>query len=488
MKLLPLILATVIASAASYASSLDSITPRPLSAEMLKGSMRVAGVSVKCDPSIDATGVMAISRFAADLSLACGKTCVVSTPVGLAASVGNGSAKGLVFLKDSLMSGEQYRISIDHNTAVVEAGSSEGLIRSLQTLRQLLPDSIRSGIPSNGDKWVLPCCVINDSPEFSYRGMMLDCSRHFWSTEEIKRCIDLMEEYKLNRFHWHLTDDQGWRIEIKSLPGLTRTACWREGTETADGTSDHIRYGGYYTQDEIREIVKYAADRGIETIPEISIPGHFLAALSAYPGIGCTKGPYQASTGWDTSDQLICAGNDDSYAFLASVLAEVSALFPGKYIHVGGADCITSQWEKCPDCQARISSLGLHDSEKVTAEQQLLAYFFDRVRQMLADNGKYAICREEVLDWTDPDVLAKTNTVVMCGYGSTRASKAAEYGIPVIFSGPESGATAAEPIGSEADEGIIGLQEDVWTEHITTGSQLEDELLERLRLLSEIQW
>lgn len=488
MKLLPLILATLLATAVSYASGLERITPNPLSAEMLKGGMRVAGVSVKCDPSIGASGVSAISRFAADLSLACGKTCVVSTPVGLAASVENGSAKGLVFLKDASMSDEQYSISIDHKIAVVTAGASEGIIHALQTLRQLLPESIRSGIPAEGDKWVLPCCIINDSPEFSYRGLMLDCSRHFWSTDQIKRCIDLMEAYKLNRFHWHLTDDQGWRIEIKSLPMLTQIACWREGTGDANGAGGDMRYGGYYTQDEIREIVKYAADRGIETIPEISIPGHFLAALSAYPEIGCTKGPYQAATGWSTSDQLICAGNEESYVFLESVLAEVSALFPGKYIHLGGSDCITSQWEKCPECQARISGLGLHDGENGTAEQQLLAYFFDRVRQMLADNGKYAICREEVLDWTEPEVLAGTNTVVMCGYGSARAEKAAEYGIPVIFSGSESGTEASEHVEAEAYEATIGLQEDVWTEQITTGGQLEDELLERLRLLSEIQW
>lgn len=490
MRLLTLILATLLAGATTHSALAINITPRPLEAELLKGSMRAAGVSIKCDPAIDAIGFGAIKRFAADLSLAGGKTCVVSAPVGLEASVENGSAKGLVFLLDNSLPDEGYRISIDHRLAVVTAASSEGFIHSLQTLRQLLPESIFSGRPAEGDKWVFPCCTITDSPRFSYRGLMLDCSRHFWTTDQIKLCLDFMERFKLNKFHWHLTDDQGWRAEIKALPLLTQIACWREGTAVSDdpNSSDHIRYGGYYSQEDMREIVEYAAGKGIEVIPEISLPGHFLAALSAYPNVGCTLGPYYPSTGWGVSDQLICAGKEESYAFLEMVLSEISSIFPDSRIHIGMSDCLTSQWEKCPDCQARIAALGFKDDSEKSAEQKLLAYFFERVRTILAENGKKAICREEVLDWTDPEDLLEDGVVIMCRSTSGRIPAATGKGIKLILT-LEAEDRAAEPdAGTLRGDDPAGWQQDIWTEYISTTEQLEDCLLERLRQISGIQW
>ena len=453
-----LILSLMLACATMHAASPEDIVPRPRSIETAKGAMRVAGVSIKCDPRMDSTGFLAVSRFAADLSLACGKTCAVSSPVGIGASVGSGEAKGLIFLIDLSLQPEEYRISVKPRHATISASSSEGIIHSLQTLKQLLPESVRAGVPDEKARWVLPCCEISDGPEFGWRGLMLDCSRHFWSTDEIKRCLDLMEAFKLNRFHWHLTDDQGWRIEIKSLPLLTQIACWREGTATSDdpASSDHVRYGGYYSQDEIREIVRYAADRGITVVPEISMPGHFLAALSAYPETGCTGGPYAAATGWGVSDQLICAGKEESYAFLESVISEVAGLFPSEYVHVGFRDCLLGEWEKCPDCQKMIGTLGLHGDGRRSAEEQLLGYFKARVSTMLAAEGKKAIFCSGTAAADDG------GAATMCGNG--------EY------------------TEIHEDGRLAGLQTDIWTEYISSPEALEETLLGRLGPLSEAQW
>lgn len=437
----------MLAATVMHASSPDGIVPRPLETELLKGGMRVAGAPFKCDPDIDSVSFRTISRFAAELSLASGRTCAVSAPVGIEASVGNGSAKGMIFLRDKSMLPEEYRIEIGHRYAVVSASGTEGFAHALQTLRQLLPESIYAGVPAENERWILPCCTIHDRPGYEWRGLMLDCSRHFWSVGEIKRCLDLMERYKLNRFHWHLTDDQGWRIEIKSLPLLTQIACWREGTATEDSPSDHIRYGGFYTQDEVREIVRYARERGITVVPEITLPGHVLAALSAYPEVGCTGGPYAAATDWEVSDQLICAGKETGFEFLEKVLSETAALFPSEYIHIGGSDCPTTEWEKCPDCRRRIEELGLQDNAG------LLGYFLTRVGDMLAREGKKAVLRSE-----EPSAEGLT---MMEAEGRTEVLEDGE---------------------------VIGIQTDIWTEHISAPEQLEARLLSALPQLSEIQW
>lgn len=490
MKLITLLLGILLSGIAPLTCSAGQITPRPLKAEQLKGSMRIAGISIKCDPSIDSVSLEAVRRFAADLSLACGKTSTVSSPIGLGSSVTNGTAKGMVFLKDSSLDDEEYSISIDHKLAVITASDTRGFIYSLQTLRQLVPEDLVGNAAAGPGKWQMPCCIIQDKPQYGYRGLMLDCSRHFWTTGEIKHCLDLMEEFKLNRFHWHLTDDQGWRVEISGLPMLTQIASWREGTEIPGdpGSSDHVRYGGFYTQDEIKEIVGYAAARGIEVIPEISIPGHFLAALSAYPNIGCTMGPYNAATGWGVSDQLICAGKDESYEFLETVLSEVSSLFPCRYINIGMADCLTSQWERCPDCQSRIAALGLKDDASGTAEQKLLSYFLGRVTEMLADKGKNAVCREEVLDWADPESLKGKGTVIICSYGSSRIPDAIGNGVQIVISFDGKDIPAEDSVSQTGRNNLLGFQQDIWTEYISSPEQLEDTILPALGRISEIQW
>ena len=320
------------------ANALDQIVPRPMSAELHKGSLRVSGIAVKCDPGFGPVALEAVERFAAQLSYAGGRTCVVSQPIGLADALAAGKAKGLFFLKDATLEPEAYSILVSSGNAVVRASGSDGVLYAVQTLRQMLPAAIYGTHAAEKEKWYLPCCEISDKPRFAWRGMHLDSSRHFWSVDEVKRYLDVMAMYKLNRFHWHLTDDQGWRIEIQAYPLLSQVACWREGTMVGHdfSSNDGIRYGGFYTQDEIRDVVAYAAARGITVVPEIDLPGHMLAAMSAYPELGCTGGPYATWTIWGVSDQVLCVGKESTFRFLEAVLSEVAELFPGEYIHIGG--------------------------------------------------------------------------------------------------------------------------------------------------------
>ncbi len=458
------------------AVSPERVVPGVRDAELLKGSLRVSGIPFKCDPAIGPAGRKAAARLAADLSMACGKTSTVTSPIGLAASVGSGSAKGIIFLHADGMQPGEYHISIGSRCAVVSASSDEGIVHSAQTLRQLLPESIYGAADGEKARWVLPCCEIHDGPRMAYRGLMLDCSRHFWSTAEIRRCLDLMEAFKLNSFVWHLSDDQGWRMETDTFPQLNSIGSWREGTATSDGSSDHERYGGFYSKDEIREIIRYAEERGITVIPEISLAGHVMAALAACPGIGCTGGPYEAATGWGTFDELICPGKQQSYEFVQTVLGEAAALFPSEYVHIGAADCPTTRLEACPDCQAKIGGLGLHDRPGSTAEQQLLGHFVGQMAGMLASAGKKAVCMEDVLDWMTAEQLLESGITVICD-DAARGASAAAQGIPVIFTSAPAEGTAA-----------LGIQEDVWTESISTPEQLERRLEDTLPQLSEKQW
>jgi hexosaminidase len=229
------------------AGALDDIVPRPAKAEASKGSLRISGASIKCDPAFDAATVEAVGRFAARLGYASGKTSPVSTPPGLRDALAGGKVKGIVFLRDGSLAPEAYSILVSKRNAVVRASGLNGVIYALETLRQLLPPSIYGSRQALKDRWTLPCCLIEDSPRFAWRGMHLDSSRHFWSIDEVKRYLDVMAMYKLNRCHWHLTDDQGWRIEIQAFPLLSQIACWREGTMIGRDFSsdDHIRYGGF---------------------------------------------------------------------------------------------------------------------------------------------------------------------------------------------------------------------------------------------------
>ena len=495
------------------ADALGDIVPRPLQVERLKGSLRMSGIAFKCDPALDPKACDAVAAFAARLGYVSGKTTTVSSPIGLHASLAAGKLKGMVFLQDAEMEPEAYTIRVTPANAVIRANGLNGTLYALQTLRQMLPAEIYGDVPAPERKWVLPCCTVSDKPRFAYRGMHMDSARHFWSIGEVKRYLDVMAMYKLNRFHWHLTDDQGWRIEIKSYPLLSQIACWREGTMIGRdfSSNDHIRYGGFYTQDEIREVVAYAAERGITVVPEVDLPGHMLAALSAYPEFGCTGGPYAAWTVWGVSDQVLCAGKEGTFRFLEAVLSEVADLFPGEYIHIGGDECPKDEWKKCPDCQARIRELGLQDDGRFTAEQYLQNYVTRRIQTFLASKGKKVIGWDEILEGE----LAPGATV-MSWRGAAGGRQAAALGFDAImtpnshcyFDYYQAEGGEGEPLGiggfvsvekvysldplegiaPEQAHHILGVQANLWTEYISTPEHLEYMLLPRLLALSEVQW
>ena len=495
------------------AGVLEDIVPRPAEASLLKGSVRISGLPFKCDPSFDATSRTAVSAFASRLAYVSGKSSPFSAPPGLGASVASGKARGVFFLRDAGLAPEAYSIEVASKSVVVRASGLQGVLYALETLRQMLPPAIYGEQVAWKERWVLPCCVIRDEPRFAWRGMHLDCSRHFWEVDEIKRYLDVMAMYKLNRFHWHLTDDQGWRIEIRSYPLLSQIACWREGTMVGRdfSSNDGIRYGGFYSQAQIREVVEYAAARGITVVPEIDLPGHMLAALSAYPELGCTGGPYAAWTVWGVSDQVLCVGKESTFDFLEGVLSEVAELFPGEYIHIGGDECPKDEWKKCPECQARIRELGLKDDGRFTAEQYLQNYVTKRIQDFLATKGKKVIGWDEILEGE----LAPGATV-MSWRGTDGAKQASAKGFDAIltptshcyFDYVQSEDRSAEPLGfggvvtlekiysmdplegiePSAARHILGVQANLWTEYISTPEHLEYMLLPRLLALSEVQW
>lgn len=494
-------------------SALDGIVPKPMSTELLKGTFRVSGAAVKCDPSIDSLSLDAIMRLAGRIGLVSGRTCPVSTPIGLADAISKGSAKGIFFLRDKSLGNEEYSITVSPKAAVIKASSLNGFIYSIQTIKQMLPESIYGNVPAENGKWVLPCCVIKDRPLFAYRGMHLDSARHFWSVEEVKKYLDVMAMYKLNRFHWHLTDDQGWRIEIKAYPLLSQIASYREGTMTGKdfNSDDHKLYGGFYTQDQIRDIVRYAGRLGITVIPEIDLPGHMLAAMSAYPWLGCTGGPYSSWTKWGVSDQVLCAGKESTYKFLETVLGEVTGLFPSEYIHIGGDECPKTEWKKCPACQAKIAELCLKSDDKYSAEQYLQNYVTARIQKFLESRGKKIIGWDEILEGR-----LEPGATVMSWRGTDGAKEAIARGFDAImtpnshlyFDYCQSENQDEEPLSNggfislekvysfnpyegiteEMRSHIIGVQANLWTEYIPTNEQLEYMLLPRMLALSEVQW
>lgn len=495
------------------AGDIYSIIPAPTRVEGAKGNFRLNGVAFKCDPAIDAGAKVSIQRFASDLSRASGKMSSVSFPIGLAQNLNNDNVKGFIFINDTAIEAESYSIKIESGRAVVRASDFNGFLYAIQTLKQLLPDVIYSKKQDTDQKWVLPCCSIEDSPRFSWRGMHLDSSRHFWQVDEVKKYLDVMAMYKMNRFHWHLTDDQGWRIEIKAYPLLTQIGGFRSGTMTGHdfGSNDHIRYGGWYSQEDIKEIVSYAADRGITVVPEIDLPGHMLAALAAYDWLGCNGGPYQVWHKWGVSDQVLCAGKESTYTFLEKVLSEVAELFPGEYIHIGGDECPKTEWENCPDCQGKIAELGLKDDDKFSAEQYLQSYVTARIQKFLATKGKKIIGWDEILEgqlepgatvmsWRGVsggrEAAAKGFDAIMCStdycYLNFRQAEDASTE-PIAFDAflPIEKVYSLDPVEGIPDDmqhHIIGVQGNMWTEYIDNQKLLEYMLLPRMLAVAEVQW
>lgn len=518
-------------------ASAINVIPQPLSVREDKGTFNLKGTPVACDAAMGAKAIAAVKDFSATLTLVAGQIYPVSTPSGLSENVREGKVKGLVFAVDPTLKDEAYTINIDKKKAVILASTDNGFLYALQTLKQLLPESIYSGKAAEGEKWVLPCCEIKDAPRFSYRGMHLDCGRHFWTVEETKKVLDIMATLKLNKFHWHLTEDQGWRAEIKAYPLLTEIGAWREQTVVGyqPGTKaiekDGIRYGGFYTQEEMRDVVAYADKLGITVIPEVDLPGHMVAALASYPWLGCSgkcieKGvegqDYKVWEIWGVSPDVLCPGKDTTIEFLKTVLGELCDIFPGEYFHIGGDECPKQAWAMCPDCQARIAALGLKDDEHATKEQRLQNYVTSEMQAFLATRGKKIIGWDEILEGD-----LKEGATVMSWRGEKGGIEASNRGFDVIMTPekwcyfdynqcPDRGDTSLpvweavdEPTNAwwgclpiekvyslnpvfdlkpEAASHILGCQANVWTEYIPTEEQLEYMIMPRLFAMSEVQW
>ena len=406
-----------------------------------------------------------------------------------------------LFLNDDASFKEGYTLKVSKTTIDLKAKEAVLLFNGIQTLLQLLP--VKKSVGSIS----IPQLFIKDSARFSYRGMHLDVSRHFFPVAFIKKYIDLLAMHKYNTFHWHLTDDQGWRIEIKKYPLLTQIGSCREQTLVGNYGSnkyDGTKYCGFYTQEQVKEIVQYATDRFITVIPEIEMPGHAVAALTSYPFLGCTKGPYKTMETWGISEDVFCAGNDSTYTFVQDVLKEVMELFPSKLIHIGGDECPKVRWKTCPVCQQKIKKENLKD------EHELQSYFVKRIEKFVNSKGKNIIGWDEILEgglapnatvmsWrgTEGGIAAarQGNNVVMtpgshCYFDHSQSSS--EDSITIGSYLPLEKVYEFEPVpaslsASEAKH-VLGAQGNVWTEYMTNESKVEYMVLPRIAALAEVLW
>ena len=403
---------------------------------------------------------------------------------------------------------EGYVLDVQADNVFLNGQTPNGVFYGIQTLRKAIPAQ------TTATDILLPAGVINDEPRFPYRGLHLDVSRHFFPLEFIKEYIDLLALHNMNTFHWHLTDDQGWRIEIKRYPKLTEVGAMRNRTVIGknSGKYDNTPYGGFYTQEEAREIVEYARERYIDVIPEVDLPGHMLAALAAYPELGCTGGPYEVCPEWGIFEDVLCIGNDKTFEFLEGVMEEIIDIFPSRYIHIGGDECPRTRWQSCPKCQARIKAEGLKADKNHTAEDRLQSYCMTRIEKFLNAHGRQIIGWDEILDG---DVAP--NATVMSWRGMEGGIKAAQLGHDVIMV-PTSYAyldyyqtddLTDEPFGiggyvpvekvyslepvpaaltAEQAKHILGAQANLWTEYILTPEHAEYMILPRIAALCEVQW
>lgn len=403
---------------------------------------------------------------------------------------------------------EGYRLTVTSEGVELTGATEAALFYGVQTLRKSIP-AVAEGMSIE-----LPAVTINDYPRFGYRGMMVDVSRHFLTVDEMKSYIDILALHNLNTLHWHISDDQGWRIEIKKYPELTQIGSKRKETVIGrnSGQYDGKEYGGFYTQDDIREVIAYAQKHFITIIPEIDLPGHQQAALSTYPELGCTGGPYEVWTQWGVSDDVICAGNEKSMQFLEDVLTEVIELFPSEYIHIGGDECPKIRWKSCPKCQARIKAEGLKADAKHSAEERLQSYVITRMEKLVESKGRRIIGWDEILEGG----LAP-NATVMSWRGVEGGIDAARQGHDVImtpnsflyFDYYQSTDTENDPLAiggynpidrvygyepvpdvltDEEKKHIVGVQANLWAEYLPTFSQRQYMTMPRIAALAEIQW
>ena len=423
---------------------------------------------------------------------------------------------------DDFDQAEAYEINITPKQITIKGADTAGVFYGIQTLRKSLPlrctQSGDASSPSErgagGSKCYLPTAIIRDWPNFAYRAMHLDPCRHFIPLDSVKIYIDMLAMHNMNQFHFHLSDDQGWRMEIKKYPELTEIGAYRNGTVIGHNGNlyDTIRHGGFYTQDELRDLIQYAAERHINIIPEIDLPGHMQAALACYPQLGCTGGPYEVWKRWGVSEEVLCAGNEETMRFVEDVLNEVMDVFPSPYIHIGGDECPKVRWEKCPKCQAKIKELGIKKDDKFSAEDYLQSYVMNRMAKVVEARGRRVIGWDEILDGN-----VSETTIIMSWRGTEGGIEAARKGHDVImapsshlyFDYYQSEDIASEPscIGGylpvervyefqplpeeltpEQQKHIIGVQANIWTEYIAHFWHVQYMALPRMEALTEIQW
>ncbi len=476
-----------------------SVIPMPASMTAQAGEFLLeSGTGIVIDPAFESAGKVA-GMFNGFLEKHYGK-------IRVSEQKDQGEAKIIRVRHDSLIENpEAYRLEVSGEGIIIDAGGDAGLFYAFQTLMQIIFPS------QEADKGAVsvPCVKISDSPQYKWRGMHLDVSRHFFPKEFIFKMLDAMAMHKLNTFHWHLTDDQGWRIEIKKYPELTAIGAWRDETLIGHGSEtpwvyDGTRYGGYYTQEDVREVVEYAGRLHINVLPEIEMPGHAVAALQAYPQLSCGGAPVPPFNRWGVSEDVFCAGKEETYEFLEGVLSEVVDLFPNEYIHIGGDECPKVRWEACPDCQKRIADNNLKD------EHELQSYLVRRMEAFLATKGKKIIGWDEILEGGIAD-----NAAVMSWRGHAGGINAANMGHDVVMT-PHSfvyldyyqskyneplsigGMLPIEKVYSidimppeiaeDKRHHIIGAQSNLWTEYIGDEKHAEYMAFPRLAALAEALW
>lgn len=413
------------------------------------------------------------------------------------------SSNAIILAVDSTMGHpEGYKLQITPEKVLLTGGSEAGVFYGIQTIHKALP-ILKDGKVAAA----LPAGTVTDFPRFRYRGFMIDVGRHFFPVSYLKQMIDLMALHNINYFHWHLTEDQGWRIEIKKYPKLTEIGSKRDSTIIDWETKkfDGKPHSGFYTQDEAREIVRYAADRFITVVPEIDLPGHTTAALASYPELGCTGGPYKVLCSFGVFPDVLCAGNDQTLQFTKDVLDEIMDIFPSEYIHIGGDECPKSRWEKCPKCQAKIKELGIKALPKHSKENQLQTYFMSELEKEINAHGRRMLGWDEVLEGG-----LTPNSTIMSWRGIQGGIEAARQHHDAImtpiqrlyFSNPRINKMTGfewmnrvynfEPVPAELTDAekkfVIGTQGCIWTEWTADSTKMEWQILPRMAALSEIQW
>ncbi len=490
---------------------LSGIVPAPLSISEGEGCFTLKGSRVICDATLDGKTQKAVKKFADVLSTTSGRKCRFS----IASAVSAG--RGISFAPDSSLGAEAYRITVSRKSVLVEASAREGFLYAIQTLKQMLPVAVYGTEAAKKEDWTLPCCTIDDSPRYRYRSLLLDCGRHFFSVEDIFRYLDIMAVYKCNHFHWHLTEDQGWRLEIKKYPRLTEIGAWRSGTQIGKdrSSSDGVRYGGFYTQEQVRQVIAYADELGITVVPEVDIPGHTQALLAAYPEFGseCSEPlPYEVMTHWGVSKQVLNVGKDETLAFIKDIFDEVIDLFPGEYICLGGDECRKDEWKLDPFCQEKIRQLGFVSDDSTSAEQHLQNYFVAEVMKHITARGRKVLGADELMDGGH----IEEGMTIMSWRGTKRGVAAAKRGIDVLMQPttycyldyyqledrnvqplaignylPLSKVYSFDPdcgLDPDAVSHIIGVQMEMWTEYVATPEHIEYMMFPRVFALSEVQW